>query len=237
MQEQYENQEEGQIDLLEIIHAILRKWWLIVLCFLIGVGAMGSYTKFLVTPQYSASSTMYILSSTTTISGGGVSLALSERLAADFLILAKSRPVLEEVAEKVGDGVTAGMLAGSVSVANPEGSHLLKLTVTNADPKLAKEIANTMAEVVADQIAVVMDTDEPNLLESAVEPAAPISPNLTKNAMMGGLIGAALAVAAIILLYMLDDTVKDEEDVKRYLGVNTLAAFPERRKKKRKSVA
>lgn len=237
MQEQYENQEEGQIDLLEIIHVILRKWWLIVLCFLIGVGAMGSYTKFLVTPQYSASSTMYILSSTTTISGGGVSLALSERLAADFLILAKSRPVLEEAAERVGDGVTAGMLAGSVTVTNPEGSHLLKVTVTNADPKLAKEIADTMAAVVAKQISEVMDTDEPNLMESAVEPAAPISPNLTKNALMGGLIGAALAVAAIILLYMLDDTIKDEDDVKRYLGVNTLATFPERRKKKRKSVA
>ena len=237
MQEQYENQEEGQIDLLEIIHAILRKWWLIELCFFIGVGAMGSYTKFLVTPQFSASSTMYILSSTTTISGGGMSLALSERLAADFLILAKSRPVLEEAAERVGDCVTAGMLAGSVTVTNPEGSHLLKVTATNADPKLAKEIADIMAAVVAKRISEVLDTDEPNLMESAVEPAAPISPNLTKNALMGGLIGAALAVAAIILLYMLDDTIKDEDDVKRYLGVNTLATFPERRKKKRKSVA
>lgn len=237
MQEQYENQEEEQIDLLEIIHVILRKWWLIVLCFLIGAGAMGTYTKFLITPQYSASSTMYILSSTTTISGGGVSLALSERLAADFLILAKSRPVLEEVADRVGEGVTAGMLAGSVTVANPEGSHLLKVTVTNADPKLAKKIADTMASVVAKQIAEVMDTDKPNLMESAVEPVAPISPNLIKNTVMGGVIGAALAVAAMILLYMLDDTVKDEEDVKKYLGVNTLATFPERRKKKRKSVA
>lgn len=198
---------------------------------------MGTYTKFLITPQYSASSTMYILSSTTTISGGGVSLALSERLAADFLILAKSRPVLEEVADRIGEGVTADMLAGSVTVANPEGSHLLKVTVTNADPKLAKKIADTMASVVAKQIAEVMDTDKPNLMESAVEPVAPISPNLIKNTVMGGVIGAALAVAAMILLYMLDDTVKDEEDVKKYLGVNTLATFPERRKKKRKSVA
>mgnify|MGYP006971992824 CR=1 FL=1 len=46
MQEQYENQEEGQIDLLEIIHVMLRKWWLIVLCGIIGAGALGVYTKF-----------------------------------------------------------------------------------------------------------------------------------------------------------------------------------------------
>ena len=58
MQEQYENQEEGQIDLLEIIHVMLRKWWLIVLCGIIGAGALGVYTKFFVTPQYSASSTI-----------------------------------------------------------------------------------------------------------------------------------------------------------------------------------
>ena len=237
MQEQYESQEEEQIDLLEIIHVMLRKWWLIVLCFLIGAGAMGTYTKFLVTPQYSASSTMYILSSTTTLSGGGMSLALSEKLAVDFLILAKSRPVLEKVADRVGDEVTVGMLDSSVTVENPEDSHLLKITVTNADPELAKKIANTMASVVAERISEVMDTDKPNVLESAVKPITPTSPNLMKNVLMGGLIGAILVIGAIILLYMLDDTVKDEEDVKKYLGVNTLATFPERRKKKRKSVA
>ena len=93
---------------------MLRKWWLIVLCGIIGAGALGVYTKFFVTPQYSASSTIYILSSTTNVSGSGISLSLSEQLTADFLLLAKSRPVLEEAAEKVGDGVTSEMLAGSV---------------------------------------------------------------------------------------------------------------------------
>ena len=237
MQEQYENQEEGQIDLLEIIHVMLRKWWLIVLCAIIGAGAFGVYTKFFVTPQYSASSTIYILSSTTNVSGGRISLSLSEQLTADFLLLAKSRPVLEEAAEKVGDGVTSGMLAGSVVIENPTGSHMLKVTATNEDAQLAKDIANTMADVVAKQVAKVMDTDQPNLMESAVKPVAPVSPNLSKNIMMGGLIGVALAIAAIVLLYMLDDTVKDEDDVKKYLGVNTLAAFPERRKKRRKRVS
>ena len=37
-----------------------------------------------------------------------MSLALSEKLAVDFLILAKSRPVLEKVADRVGDEVTVG---------------------------------------------------------------------------------------------------------------------------------
>ena len=140
MQEQYENQEEGQIDLLEIIHVMLRKWWLIVLCGIIGAGALGVYTKFFVTPQYSASSTIYILSSTTNVSGSGISLSLSEQLTADFLLLAKSRPVLEEAAEKVGDGVTSEMLAGSVVIENPTGSHMLKVTATNEDAQLAKDI-------------------------------------------------------------------------------------------------
>lgn len=216
---------------------MLRKWWLIVLCSIIGAGALGVYTKFFVTPQYSASSTIYILSSTTNVSGSGISLSLSEQLTADFLLLAKSRPVLEEAAEKVGDGVTSEMLAGSVVIENPTGSHMLKVTATNEDAQLAKDIANTMADVVAKQVAKVMDTDQPNLMESAVKPVAPVSPNLSKNIMMGGLIGVALAIAAIVLLYMLDDTVKDEDDVRKYLGVNTLAAFPERRKKRRKRVS
>ena len=37
---------EEQIDLLEIMHVILRKWWLLVLCFLIGAVCMKLYCSF-----------------------------------------------------------------------------------------------------------------------------------------------------------------------------------------------
>ena len=91
MQKQYENQEEGQIDLLEIIHVMLRKWWLIVLCGIIGAGGSWCiYKIFCDTTVFRLPRQFIILSSTTNVSGSGISLSLSEQLTADFLLLAKS---------------------------------------------------------------------------------------------------------------------------------------------------
>ncbi|MFR3391516.1 MAG: Wzz/FepE/Etk N-terminal domain-containing protein [[Clostridium] scindens] len=67
MEEMRRENEEMEIDLLEIAHLLWRKAWAILLCLIIGAALVGSYTKFLVTPQYSASSMIYVLTKTTTV--------------------------------------------------------------------------------------------------------------------------------------------------------------------------
>ena len=105
--------------------------------------------------------------------------------------------------------------------------------MTNPDPELAADISNTLAENIKEQIADIMGTEEPNTVEEAVVPTKPSSPSTMKNTLIGGALGVLLVSAVIILLHLLDDTIKNEEDVKKYLGLNTLAAIPlEKRSKK-----
>ena len=49
------------------------------------------------------------------------------------------------------------------------------------------------------------------------------------------MIGAVLAVGVFTLLFLLDDTIKSEEDVRRYLQLNTLASIPKEKKRRRAS--
>ena len=72
-------------------------------------------------------------------------------------------------------------------------------------------------------------------MEEAEKPNYPVSPNVKKNMIMGGLIGAVLAVGVFTLLFLLDDTIKSEEDVRRYLQLNTLASIPKEKKRRRAS--
>ena len=37
---------------------------------------------------------------------------------------------------------------------------------------------------------------------------------------------AVLVILIIMIRYLADDTIKDEDDVSKYLGIDTLAAFP-----------
>ena len=234
MEERIKDTEMGQIDLLEVANVIWQKIWAVIMCFVIGAVLFGGYTKMMVTPQYTATSMIYILGRTTSISSVA-ELQLSSALTADFTIMAKSREVINGVIKEMDLNMTYDQLKNSVNITNPSDSHILQIEVTNPDPKLAKDISNTMANAVAENIASVMATDKPSIAEKAVTPGAPSSPNLMKNIAMGGIVGAALAVGLIVLGYMMDDTIKTEEDVRKYLQINTLASVSLEKKRRKKS--
>lgn len=235
-QMEMKEQDEMQIDLLEIIRLLWRKAWIILLCFFWGAGIAGGYTKFFITPQYTASSMIYILGETTSITSMA-DIQLGSQLTGDFTTLAKSRPVMERVIEEENLDMTYGQLSAAVSIENLPDTHILKISATHAEPEQAKKISNAMAESTAETIASVMATERPSIAEKAITPTAPSSPNLSKNLLIGGVIGATLAMAVIILLHMMDDTIKTEDDVRKYLQLNTLASLPMEKKFKHRGKA
>lgn len=228
------HQNEDVIDLLDLGRALLRKWWAIALCLVIGAAAAFGGTKLLITPQYTATSMIYILSESTSITSMA-DIQIGDSLAQDFMIIGKSRPVVEKVIKRLDLDASYEAVSKTITFENPTDSHILKISVTNPDPKLAADISNAVAEVTREQIADVMGTDEPNTLEEAIVPVSPSSPNTMKNTMLGALLGAVLAAGLIIVLYLMDDTIKDEDDVKKYLQMNTLAALPMEKRRKGKS--
>ena len=59
----------------------------------------------------------------------------------------------------------------------------------------------------------------------------PSSPSVKKNAAVGGLGLAVLVCGLICLKTVLDDTIKSEEDIEKYLGLSVLAVIPDTEKK------
>ena len=222
---------EDVIDLMELFHVLLRRWYLILICGFLGAAAAFGYTKLRVVPQYEASSMLYIFDK-----NSGIDLNLSKQLSADFPILVKSRPVLEKVIDDLKLDTSYEALAGTITFTNPSSSSIIKISVRNPDPELACEISNTMLDVTAEYIASVMLTDKPSTVEEAVVPTYPVSPNVKKNVMMGGMFGIVVMAGILVVLYLLDDRIKSEEDIERYLGLTTLASIPiSRGEKKHKS--
>ena len=230
--------DEMEIDLVEVFQLMLKRWWLIIGCAVVFAAAAFGYTKLFVTPQYEASSMIYILSKTTSISSA-LDLQLGKQLTVDFETLATSRPVVEKVIDELGLDTEYETLVGSITVSNPTDTQILKISARNPDPVLALDISNAMSDATAEQIAAVMVTDKPSTVEEAVVPRYPISPSVKKNTLIAGLAGALLVMAVIVLNYLFDDRIKSEEDIVKYLELNALASIPlnkgEKSSKKKKA--
>jgi capsular polysaccharide biosynthesis protein len=216
--------EDDTIDLMELFYALWQKAWILLLSLAVGALLAGLYTKFFVTPQYQASSELYIWSKTTSITSL-TDLQIGSQLTEDFQILATSRPVVEQVIENLGLDTTYEELVNIVTVSDL-GTRILKITVTHPDPQLAADISNEMAEALRDRVAEVTNSDRPTTVENAVVPTKKSSPSMSKNVAIGGLLGLILSGGIIVLLYLMDDTIKTNEDVERYLHLNVIATIP-----------
>ena len=111
--------------------------------------------------------------------------------------------------------------------------------MTNSDAETAKEIVDEVAEVSSEFIGEQMEVVPPKIIEKGEVPDVQTSPSMKKNIAIGAVAGAVLSAGVVILLTILNDTVKSEEDIERYLQIPTLASIPDRKdyitdKKKKK---
>lgn len=212
---------EDTIDLLELAQVLLRKAWALILALVIGASAAGIYTKLFVTPQYEATSMIYVYSKSTSITSL-TDLQIGSQLAVDFQIVATTREVMDSVISELNLSATYEELLSTVEISNPSGSHILEIQVTNPDPVLAANISNALADELRARIASVMNTDEPSMVSRATTPTKPASPSVKKNAAIGGILLFVVLTGIFVVAYLLDDTIKTEEDVRKYLNLNVL---------------
>ena len=94
---------------------------------------------------------------------------------------------------------------------------------------MAKEIVNELAKVSVDFIGDMMSISPPRIIEEGVVPTTKTSPDNRDKATKGFLIGLALSAGIVVLLTLMDDTIKNEEDMEKYLDIPMLASIPDRK--------
>ena len=217
--------DEIEIDLTELFQLLLQKIWVILLCMILAGGIVLGGTLLLITPKYEASSMIYILTKTTSVTSLA-DIQMGEQLTVDFETLAESRPVIEAVIDDLDLDYTYEEMTAMISTENPTDTRILRLIVENEYAELARDISNSLAEATAERVAYVMKSDEPTIVENAVTADSPSSPNVLKNTAVGALAGAVLAMAVIVIRYLMNDTIQTEDDIRKYLNLHTLAAIP-----------
>lgn len=230
--------DELEIDLRSIFFALKRKLLVIIATGLLLGCISCTYTLLFVAPEYSSSATMLVLTgeeNTTSLS----ELQAGTQLTNDYAVLITSRPVLETVINNLDLNMTYSQLGGSVTVENPQDTRLLQITVKNSDPTAARDIVNELALAASEYIGTNMEIDAPKIIEEGEIPTQRTSPNMKIMAVLGLAAGLVLSAAIIAVKTILDDTIKTEDDIAKYLNISTLANVPDRKdfiggKKKKK---
>ena len=214
-----------EIDLVEVLFVLLYHWKMLLLFALIGTAVMGAFHLKMIKPKYKASTEMYITSTDSVISISDLQLGTS--LKTDYLMIIKSRPVLNKVISDLGLNLNYRELASLISVSNPTDTHIITTDVTTGDLSLSRDIANDLLVVSIDQIYQIIGTNQPSIIDyAAAEAVVDVSNSISRSYAIGAAIGFIIAAAYIIMRMLMDTTIKSEDDVEKYLQLPVLSAVP-----------
>ena len=205
--------------------SLLRRWWWLLAAGPLIAGVTAFLVTRTITPTYEGSATILVHPAQGTGALVYNDILASERLTKTYRELISQRPVLEDVVvSEQFSGLTVDQLSAKLRVNVVRDTQLLKIVVRDEDPALAAELADAVA------VAFVAQQQRPSaarpgaasLVESAIRPSYPVSPNVRLNVALSLVVGLLLAVGVVLVMEYLDDTVKSPDDVEANLGQPTL---------------
>lgn len=217
--------QDDVIDLKELFWVMVDKWKAILLAMLLGAVLFGLYHTFLMKPTYEADASIFITSNESVISVAD--LQISSELTQDYSNIIKSRNVLKQVIKDLDLDLDYKQLSKLVTVSNPQDSHIIQISVQCGDVELCRDIANSLMNIGIDRIYQVIGSSEPTVIDySEAEAVEEVSSGLSKDVVMGALLGIILACGLITVKFVTDTTLKTEEDVRKNLRMPILAVVP-----------
>lgn len=158
-------------------------------------------------------------------------LSLNSNLIGTYGKIIKSEAVLKQVKENLKLNMSVQQLYQSIRVGEATNTQILEILVQHEDGYKAKIIANEIAEVFSEKINQYYKINNVKIIDEASESMTPYNVNHTKDILMFGMFGLMLVIALILIIYLTDTTVKEEEDVEELINLPVIISLPASRNK------
>ena len=216
------------IALQDLWDIFIHRLWVIVLAAVLVTGAYIAFDKITYVPEYESTATLYILreneGESAYRSSDDFSLAL--KVVNDCEHLLKSHSVLDEVIALQNLDLTYDDLYDKVSASNPTDTRILEVTVKSDSPYNAKRIVDNICNVGTVKIEQAMGFQQVNLYEYGIIDNEPCNKTSITTYLVLAVIVMLLTYSVFLLKFLLDDRIRTEEDIERYLGLSILGDIP-----------
>ena len=221
-------QDKFEIDVFQLVKVLWKRKFLIVLTAIIAGLAAFAYSSFVIKPQYTSTTRIYVVNRNQADKPGltNQDLQAGAYLVKDYREIILSQDVLDKVVKDQSLTIDARTLGKKISVTVPAETRIVTISVRDGNPEEASRIANALREVAAQKIISVTRVSDVTTLEEARPATSPSSPNIRRNTMMATIAGVGFVTVVVLLVELLDDRVKRPEDIEEVMHISLLGVIP-----------
>lgn len=220
---------------LKRLNSILRKNILTIII-LILIFAIGGcvYSFNFVVPKYKSTSTVLLVSNETNKKNASVTqsdVTLNKSLLTTYGNIIISKNVLSKVKENLQLNITVEELSNNISIKEIEDTQLIKINITDKDARQAQRICREINNVFINEIKNIYNIDNVTVVDEASLEEKPYNINHIKDIIIALTMGIVVSGIFIFVTYVLDTTVKIEQDIEDYVELKVIGTVPKSKEK------
>ena len=204
----------------------------IIIIMILTITAGIIYTYNFVTPKYKAKTTLLLaqinedkLNQNTLKQSEITDLSMTSTLLEPYISIIESNKVAKRVIDNLKLDMSEDDLQKMLSVTE-ENTAMVAITVVSEDAEFSAKVANEIAKVFKEESQEIFNITNVNIIDVAEVEEKPYNVNHLKDLLIFTLLGVFASCGLILVIYMLDTTIKEEEDIEHELGLPVLGVIP-----------
>lgn len=195
------------------------------------VFAIGSFafTKYFMEKKYTASVKLYVESQSE--NGNGYdnlqSYNYAEKLVSTYMQMLDTQSYYSDVSDYMNNKYTPTELSSMITFTNVEETEIFEADVVSNSPTNAKEIADAVAKTAPGKIEKINKKAKLKIVDEAVLPKDPTSPNTKMNVILAFLAGFVISTIFVFIKGRTDKKIKYNDDMTTIGDIPILATIPD----------
>ncbi|MCD7892793.1 MAG: Wzz/FepE/Etk N-terminal domain-containing protein [Erysipelotrichaceae bacterium] len=222
-----EMNEELEINLLDLLEYIKKRIPNIIIVTLVCMIVVGAFTIFVVPNKYTSTARIFPKLETSSDSGtvsSTSSISVNTSMINNYVELISGTTILGEVADTLD--MDRSEIEDCINVTNESDTMIINISATTTDPKLSKEIVDTVIDIFYTEIKDKLDVENMITVDEAEVATSPSSPNFFRNLAIAGLIGLVISCGYCFMMFMLDTHIHNKEEAEKYLEIPVIGVIP-----------
>ena len=239
-----------EIDLVELLGALLKRIKFIIFITVLFGGLAFSYAKFVLPLQYTSNISMYVKNSDNNandqVAIGDINA--SKSLVSTYIVILQNDAVIDKIGDAIlkeygaddlsdylaieyddddNPHVVTSSLRNCISLAAEKDTEVMLISVTTKSAALSVSICNAMEDIGPEEIKRVTQAGSVQVIGNAKYPTGPSGPNTKKYLLIGLVLGFVLSAGIVIVGKLLDTTIRTGDDIKARFDFPILGEIPD----------
>ncbi len=210
------------MELRDYWRIIIQRGWIVVLAAVLTAGSAYLWSR-AQQPEYRATARLLVRADSLDFGR----LQASKQILASFSERIRSEETAFPVVDALKLDLNPYTVLGNLSVSSDQNNLTIQIDATHNDPAIAGQIANGFAD---EFVKVIEESNQVQLREDQIQvevlqragAGAQVSPNTRINTIAGFVLGILLGGVVVLVLEVLDNTIKSKDDIEHYLGKETM---------------